>query len=95
MSTDRWSTYPICHNLPDQWRNGIDHLYGQLPQKNYLKVVAECKRLSEECTVREDYEIVLGDDGTVSIVYSGMCDNCGASWEFMKTGIQHKNVGGI
>ena len=90
MSGDNWTRCPICQNLPKEWRNGIDHLYGTISRDEFSKAEQEYKRLKSIETVREDYDIFLGDDGLVSISYLGKCDNCGAEWTFNKTDIKHK-----
>ncbi|MGP8322459.1 MAG: hypothetical protein ACT6FG_00460 [Methanosarcinaceae archaeon] len=89
MSADNWSQCPICHNLPEKYRNGIEHMYGVLPLDEFLALKEECERLKKEYTVREDYEFDLGSDGTLSVSYFGKCQTCGAEWEFTKTGIKH------
>ena len=43
-------------------------------------------------TVREDYEFILNEDGTLSIWYSGVCSNCGAKWEYIKENISCESV---
>lgn len=93
MSADRWSSCPICHNLPEKYRNGIEHMYGVVPLNEFLKLKEECENLKNESTVREDYELYIDNDGTLSISYFGKCDNCGAEWTFTKTGIEHTNGG--
>ena len=89
MSANNWTVCPICHNLPEEWRNGIDYLYGKIPRKKFQEIEKEYEALQIE-TVREDWNIGLDDDGAVSIHYSAECHNCGAKWHYKKTGI-HKD----
>lgn len=43
-------------------------------------------------TVREEYEFVLNDDGTLNIWYSGVCNKCGTKWEYIKENVSCKKV---
>lgn len=38
-------------------------------------------------SLREDYEVGVGDDGFCYVIYSGVCQTCGASWRYRKTDI--------
>lgn len=80
---------PICHNLREEWRNGIGYLYGTLSYKEFKEVETEYEDAMLIQTVKEDWVIGLENDG-LSINYSAKCDNCCATWHYSKTGI-HKN----
>lgn len=78
MSADRWSQCPICAP-PEMTKDGIDNMYEVLP--------LETKK--REYTIREHFEFYLNSDGILSVSYFGKCENCGAEWDFSKTGIKH------
>ncbi len=88
MGADAWEICPICHNLPEEHRNGIDHLYGKIPQEDYDKLKKEIEKLRVIETVREDYELYLNEDGTAHIDFYAKCQTCGASWEFVTNNIK-------
>lgn len=80
MSADRWDPCPICHNLPAEWRNGIDYLYRIVSKEEFEKSEAEYNKLKDKETVREDWDIGVNEDGTADVSFSAKCQNCGATW---------------
>lgn len=93
MSGDNWKACQVCHNLPVKYRGGISHLYGKLPEEEYLALKNEHKELASIQTVREDYEFVFDHDGTLSVSYFAKCENCGVEWKYAKTKIEPKTGG--
>ena len=91
MSADNWAMCPICRNLPEEWRDGIDHLYGKISLEEFHQTEEKYKALQTE-TVREDYDIGLLDDGLVHVGYLGVCQNCGAEWEYQNNNIKRKGT---
>lgn len=87
MSADAWETCPICHNRPEEYPDGIEHLYGKISLDEFLKLKAEIEQLEAEETVREDYEVGLADDGTAWVYLRLKCQTCGTTWKFKKSNI--------
>lgn len=88
MSADAWVQCPICQNRPDEYRNGIDHLYGKVLEEEFLILVRKLEKLKTKETVREDYEIYINEGGNLSISFSAKCVTCGAEWSFVKEDIK-------
>ena len=80
MSADAWRHCPLCNNLPEEWRNGIDHLYGTVSREQFKEIELKYNELKAVATVREDYECVLNYDGTANFSFFAKCQNCGATW---------------
>lgn len=89
MSGDAWEQCPICNNLPEEWRNGIDHLYGKVPLKEFKEIETKYNKLKSEKTVREDYEVGLDNDGTAWVSFYLKCQTCGAEWKHSAKDIKH------
>ena len=87
MSADSWERCPICHNRPDEYPEGIDHLYGKIPLEEFLELKDKLDALEEEETVREDYEVYLSDEGYACVAIYMKCQTCGAEWSFNKMDI--------
>jgi hypothetical protein len=80
MSADSWQRCPICHNRPDEYPNGIEHLYGKLPLAEFLELSEELNEHADVETVRLDYEVDINDDGTASFWLNAKCMACGTKW---------------
>lgn len=89
MSADSWQTCPICHNRPEEYPDGIEHLYGELPRTEFLDLAKKLDTLSHIETVRLDYEVAIEDDGTASFWLNAKCVSCGTEW-FARTVINHE-----
>lgn len=92
MSADAWGVCPICQNLPEEWRKGIDYLYGDIPLKEFKVVEEEYNKLKQIETVREDYEVGLNNDGTAYVSFLAVCEACGAEWVYSKKNIHASNL---
>lgn len=84
MSSDSWQRCSICHNRPEEYPDGIRHLYGKLPLDEFLKLDRELKRRADIETVRLDYEVTMQDDGTLAVWVSANCEACGTRWNVKK-----------
>jgi len=89
MSADAWEICPVCHNLPEEYRGGIDHLYGKISREEFSKLEKEIAELENIATVREDYELGLNDDGTAYIFFAAKCETCGTEWNYNNKSIPH------
>ena len=74
MSADAYEVCPIYQNLPEEWRKGIDHLYGNLPLKEFRVVEEEYDTLRKIETVQEDYEVGLNNGGTAHVNFLAVCE---------------------
>lgn len=90
MSADSWKRCPVCRNRPSEYRDGIDHLYGKIPQAEFSKLSEELKNLQDTETVRLDYEVTIEDNGSMLIWVMAKCITCGAEWKFAKKCIKHR-----
>ena len=89
MTADSWQRCPICHNRPEEYPDGIEHLYGKLPLEEFLKLDKELNDLADTETVRLDYWVTIVDDGTASFWLSARCISCGTEWN-TKLVIEHE-----
>ena len=80
MGADAWERCPICHNRPDEYPDGIDHLYGVLQRNEFAEQERKLIDLEDEEAVREDYEVGLSEDGTAYVQLYFKCHTCGAEW---------------
>lgn len=90
MSADSWRRCTVCQNRPSEYPEGIAHLYGKIPQDEFLELSKKLEDLKDTETVRMDYELSIEDDGRMSIWASGVCSNCGAEWAHPMEYIQYK-----
>ena len=91
MSATNWAECPICENKKIEDIEKLNKSYGVVDKQTYEKLKEEMDKSSDEfdgTPVREDYEIGLNDNGTLYIIYSGFCQNCGAEWRFDKRDIK-------
>ncbi len=85
MSADRWSECVLCdfkmRQLKDKiYSTGIKSL---TPEENdEYTVLKDSLKENDGTPLREDYEQGINEDGTLFVVYSGVCQICGASWQF-------------
>ena len=87
MGADAWETCPFCHNRPEEYPDGIEHLRGEVSPDEFLKLENEIERREAEETVREDYDVSLSDEEFMCVWIRAKCLTCGATWEFQKTNI--------
>lgn len=99
MSADNWAECPQCKALKKaevvRLTRELDAAYGKVTAEVFMDLNARLQQakaaLDEEMsyadrTFREDYEITGGDDGVISVDYSGGCRVCG-----LETSFQHKH----
>jgi len=93
MSADNWDECPICKLKKENSFKILKDKYGKISQDEYEKLK---KELDEEyepdddyehTPLREDYEQGVDDKGLCYVIYSGVCQRCGASWQFDKRDI--------
>ena len=90
MSADAWRICPKCggnqrQKLVDEQKR-VAELYGKVPAVQWLEkyqsaLSAAATSVNEE-TLREDYEVFMGDDGTFHVFYACRCDVCGFAHRF-------------
>ena len=94
MSADNWSECPICKNKKKKDVEKLQKAYGNISMEKFQEMVEELDNQEADeydgTPLREDYEVGVSDDGLAYIIYSGICQNCGASWQFDKRGIKNK-----
>lgn len=90
MSADSWQRCPICQNRPSECPDGIEHLYGKIPQNEFLERSKKLEDLRATETVRLDYEVTIENDGRMSIWATGKCSNCGAKWTHKMEYVPHE-----
>ena len=84
MSADNWTTCPACHAKERERIAGLHEAaraaYGKVPPEEFDRLRAEAEYAAATelpANFREDYEFYGADEGTVHIVYSGHCKDCG------------------
>jgi len=88
MSADNWTTCPGCTNRIkniEKLKNG----YGKLSEKEYLELREQMKKITEDDSLRENYEIGISDN-KFSVSYHAYCEECG----FKYTYSYEKKIGG-
>jgi hypothetical protein len=79
---------PICNNLPEKYRNGIDHLYGKLTKDEFELAHIDFKALQNEYTLKVYHEVAISDtiENSLELSVFAICENCKSEWNF-KTNI--------
>jgi hypothetical protein len=87
MSADRWG---ICSKCTQEWNKKLkelkieaDNSYGKVPAEEYLNLLdrySSPERLDE--SLREDWEIYMGESGKFFFNYSCSCIFCKFSYEY-------------
>jgi len=92
MSADNWAECPLCKSKRAKALKKLEDKYGKVSQEEYerLKEFLDNEHNDEQfedTPLREDYEVGVSDNGLGYVHYSGVCQLCGAAWEFNKTDI--------
>jgi hypothetical protein len=93
MSADNWGVCPRClkKQIETQAKKvqEVNDSYGKVSQEVYMKNLEDLQRrkLIEEFTLREDYDIGVDGDGEFHIDYRASCENCG-----LEFGYKHAEV---
>ncbi len=91
MSADNWAECPLCKDKRVKALKNLQGEYGKVSQEEYEKLKEgldqENESESEGTPLREDYEVGVDRIGQCYIIYSGVCQDCGASWQFKKMDI--------
>lgn len=53
MSGDSYDKCPVCKNLPEKWRQGVDHLYGNVTREEFANIEKEYNELIRVECIRE------------------------------------------
>ena len=88
MGADNWGRCPQC-KINDEKAlqkriSETEKAYGKVPLDKFEQMRDDLRKpakLNLE-TLREDYEIGIGEDGKFYAIYSGSCDKCGFSFKF-------------
>lgn len=91
MSADNWAECPLCKSKRVKALKKLSDKYGKIPQEDYERLKEELdSKHDDECEgtpLREDYEIGVDEKGLCYVIYSGVCQYCGATWKFDKRDI--------
>jgi len=92
MSADNWAECPLCKSKRAKALKKLQDKYGKVSQEEYEKLKEELDDEKEDeeysdTPLREDYEVGIDSEGNGYVIYSGVCQNCGASWKFKKEDI--------
>jgi hypothetical protein len=79
MSADNWTTCPNCKKLASK---KIASSYGKVTEDEYLAILEDNKKVKDETTLREDYEILTDEDGFFYISYVCSCSVCKFHYEY-------------
>lgn len=87
MSADNWATCPVCKDLAEAnqqvARDIANQSYGKVSADEYERLKTQAEKIEpHEDTLREDYEIGVGEDGKFSVSYRCLCDICGFQFEY-------------
>ncbi len=87
MSADNWGICPRCkvEALKEQEarQQAAADAYGKVSSTEYGELVAKAlEPMQLEETLREDYELGLGEDGEFYVSYRGACDKCALEHSF-------------
>lgn len=92
MSADNWTTCPRCiinqERKIEKKTKQLNSQYGIMNKDKWLKLREEIKALRnptlyEIHTLREDYEIGIGEDDNVfQIIYRCSCNNCNFKFQY-------------
>lgn len=88
MGADNWAICPRCrvttmtnHKIAEQRAKTA---YGAVSEDEYHRLLAAAaKEVELKQTLREDYEIGIGEDGTFDVNYRSSCDVCGFRYEYV------------
>ena len=89
MSADTYRKCPVCKNRPDEYKDGIEPLYGKIPIEEFIEMEDRLKYLERVETVKIYYEITMEEDKTMSIDVSAQCEVCGAVWKLKEKDIPY------
>lgn len=91
VSATNWGNCPRCRRevqeSVERARGAAEEVYGKVPLADYEQLRAEADRdpdLQSE-TLREDYEVWIGNDGVFHVSYAASCDRCAFSHQFEHT----------
>lgn len=73
---------PICKNLPEKLRGGIEQYYGKVPIEKWKELVEIQNKASAVRSLEEIIRTYENIDGSITIDFHARCLNCGARWDF-------------
>lgn len=89
MSADNWRTCPRCEKTfvsqSDKQISVAKHQYGKIHFDAYNKLLIDAYAMPIDecpCTLREDYEQEMLNDGSYFVSYKCSCSVCGLSWSY-------------
>lgn len=87
MSATDWQLCPRCYAMAE--KNHAQRIkdatasYGKIEIKEWMKENSEAQKpIEHKETLREDYEMFIGEDGLFYVSYSAGCDICGFEHRF-------------
>ena len=100
MSADNWAECPLCKAKKALALKSLEDQYGKVSHEEYEKLREGLDNVSkedsdEEDSLREDHEQGVDTNGCCYVIYSGVCSDCGASWQFRKDDIMPKDPADI
>jgi hypothetical protein len=91
MSVDNWAVCPKCLAKHESdmlsKKTEVAEAYGKVPRAEYERLSQELKEDQErdpDNTLRENFEFVNDNEGTLGIIYGAQCTMCSFSCKFEK-----------
>lgn len=81
----KYAACPICKNLPENLRNGINQYYGKVPIERWEELIKIRNKALCTYTLEKRIEIYENVNGSITIDFHARCLNCGARWDFKQT----------
>lgn len=86
MSADNWAVCPKCKAnklaARDEAKRLADESYGRVDSSEYLRLLQVSSiPVTEQETMREDYEIGIDDEGLLIVSFQASCE-CGFEFTF-------------
>lgn len=99
MSATDWHECPICKAAYEKKKKdnkiALEKAYTERPAATYnilkkkldeeLKEMLPSEDYDENCTVREDSEVSLLDNGDLWFIHKFHCETCGTTWKDERT----------
>jgi len=91
MGADNWATCPRCKEKAFQEYHKavktVSDAYGKVPEEDYQTMKAQLPNLDpnkgeKHCTLREDYDLGIDEDGTFEVSYCAHCKECGFKFDY-------------
>lgn len=81
----KYTICPICKNLPEHLRGGIEQFYGKVPIEKWKELEEIQNRALSVHPLEEIIRTYENMDGSITIDFHAKCLNCDARWDFKKS----------